>query len=158
MLHIVRADSGGSVYFRLFLKCAAQDGSQGPPLKVHPWNLTGKARRRNPRHGGEWNDIPYGYFVDVTALAREYGWERIPAVDQPDFSWKWHFKAIEYWHYQKSDNLTWYLAMLEVYPPEKLEALYTWHDLVSQGEDEYLLYLNGIPRPPEAGRWRAVRP
>ncbi len=158
LLHVVREDIGGRVYWRMFLKCVEQDGSQGVPLKVQPWNLTGRARRRNPQHGGDWNYIPYGYFVDITALAREYGWERIPAVDQPDFSWKWHFKALEYWHYQQSDDLTWYQAMLEVYPPGKLAALYNWPELVSQDEDEYLLFLDGIPRPPSAERWRAVRP
>ena len=156
---VVREDMGGETYWRLFLRCARQDGSQGTPLKATPWDLSYRARAIvAPEEGGTFKPIPQGYYVDFTALAREYGWKRIAAHDTEEFSWKWHFMALEYWHYQKTDGLSWYQAMREVYSPAELERFFSWDRMVALGEDEWLIAAKGVPLPPKAGKWLDLRP
>ncbi|MGA9348120.1 MAG: DPP IV N-terminal domain-containing protein [Anaerolineae bacterium] len=158
-LEVVREDIGGETYWRLFLRCVRQDGSQGRPLKVNPWDLSRKARTDiAPEEGGTYKPIPRGYYVDFTTLAREYGWWRISAYDAEDFSWTWHFKALEYWHYQKRDGWEWYQAMLQVYSQEEMDRYFTWENIVEAGEDEYLIFAKGIPLPPSEKRWRKLHP
>ncbi len=158
VLEVAREDIGGETYWRLFLRCAQQDGSQGEPLRTHLWDFSGLARRRYPQEGGQLRAIPLGYYVDFTALAQEYGWERISATDRRDFSWKWHFKAVEYWHHQKRDDLTWYQAMLEVYSPQEVEHYFGWDRAMELDGKEFNLFMEGIPLPPAASKWLEVRP
>jgi len=153
LLKVVREDIAGETFWRVFLKAALQDGSMGMPLKVAPWDLSGKARRKYPDYGGWWESIPYGYYVDLTEIIRHEGWERISSVNREDFSWKWHFLGIEYWHYQRRDGLQWYHAMNSIYPKERLDELYTWSRLVQVGEKPYNIFVNGIPVPPAANEW-----
>ncbi|MGQ9457476.1 MAG: TolB family protein [Anaerolineae bacterium] len=157
-LEVVRQDLGNRTYWRVYLRAEDQSGTQGEPLFEEPWDLSGRARRRHPDQGGQWKPIPLGYYVDLTALARQYGWQRIPAVHQPDFSWTWHFLAIEYWHLERPDDLTWYQALLEVYPAEEVEEVFHWRRLEQEGQPMYLWWLNGVPVPPEAQAWLDVRP
>ncbi|MGQ9584913.1 MAG: TolB family protein [Anaerolineae bacterium] len=157
-LEVVREDVGNRTYWRVYLQAQAQDGSRGEPLFQEPWDFSGSARRRYPDEGGKWKAIPSGYYVDLTALARQHGWQRIPAVHRPDFSWTWHFLAIEYWHLERPDDLNWYQAMLEVYPEDQVAELFNWHDLEREGESMFLWWLNGVPIPPEAGAWLDLRP
>lgn len=158
-LEVVREDIGGETYWRLFLRCVRQDGSQGRPLKVNRWDLSRKARTIiAPEEGGTYKPIPRGYYVDFTALAREYGWWRISAHDAEDFSWTWHFKALEYWHYQKRDGLKWYQAMLQVYSQQEMDRYFTWEKMVEAGDDEYLIFAKGIPLPPSGKRWLKLHP
>lgn len=159
ILEVVREDMGGDTYWRLFLKCALQDGSCGAPLKEMPWELSSWIRSKNPRQGGEWkNLVPAGYYVDLTSLAREHGWQRISSLDREEFSWRWHFLALDYWHYQQTGGRSWYEAMLEVYPQAEVEEYYRWEDLARQGYKEYILAMSGIPNPTEARQWHLVHP
>jgi TolB protein len=157
-LEVVREDIAGETYWRVFLKAAAQDGTMGQPLKVAPWNTTGPARRKYLNDGGTWKPIPYGYYVDITELARHDGWERISGIDREDFNWRWNFLAMEYWHIQQRDDLTWYQAMEQVYSEDALQELFNWRALVRLGEKPYSVYTNGIPVPPDQAQWKDVRP
>jgi TolB protein len=158
-LEVVREDVSGDTYWRLYLRCARQDGSQGEPIKVNPWDFSYQARAvENPGEGGKLKPIPNGYYVDFTALAWEYGWDRISAHDQEDFDWTWHFKAVEYWHHEKRDDLGWYETMLEVYPRQKVEELFTWKKFMEAEEEPYTAFVKGMPLPPEERRWLRIRP
>jgi TolB protein len=158
-LEVVREDVSGEVYWRLYLRCARQDGSQGEPIKVNPWDFSYQARAvENPGEGGKLKPIPNGYYVDFTALAWEYGWDRISAHDEEDFDWTWHFKAVEYWHHEKRDDLGWYETMLEVYPRQKVEELFTWEKFMEADEEPYTAFVKGVPLPPAERRWLKVRP
>jgi TolB protein len=158
-LEVVREDVGGETYWRLYLRCARQDGSQGEPIKVNPWDFSYQARAvENPGEGGKLKPIPNGYYVDFTTLAWEYGWDRISAQDEEDFDWTWHLKAVEYWHHEKRDDLGWYETMLEVYPRQKVEELFTWEKFMEAEEEPYTAFAKGIPLPPEERRWLKVRP
>jgi TolB protein len=71
--------------------------------------------------GGELKTrMPRGYYVDFTALASDYGWERVPSL------WRWrHFwPDIRWWEYQKSDSLSWWDCMLEIFTPREIEAAF----------------------------------
>ena len=106
-----------------------------------------------PDQGGVEKPVLNGYYVDLTALAREYGWQPISSWDDPDFSWTWHFKAFEYWHYQKTDGLPWYAAMQEVYAQTNLDEYFTYHQMLELGDYPFLIALKGIPLPAEARLW-----
>lgn len=122
LLVVVREDSAerwGRTYWRLYLRTARQDSSMGEPMKQAPWNFFARFQSEEAaREGGQQLPVPAGYYVDFTALAAEYGWERIPANDRYGFSWKEDWIASDYWHFEKRDGLSWRQAMLEIYDAE----------------------------------------
>ncbi|HXD11326.1 MAG TPA: DPP IV N-terminal domain-containing protein, partial [Anaerolineales bacterium] len=68
----VREDFGAQTYWRLYLRAQLQDGSLGEPLHDVPWDL-GARYNLDPKvyeQGGEYSEVPPGYWVDVTSLAR----------------------------------------------------------------------------------------
>jgi len=159
LMEVVREDIAGETYWRVFIRCSRQDGTCGRPMEAHPWDFSYYARVIiAPEEGGRWEFIPYGYYVDFTRLAKELGWERISAFDDEDFSWRWHFKAVEYWHYQRRDGLIWYQAMLELYPPETMEELFSWDLVLERGGKPYIMVAKGIPVPAEEGKWLLLKP
>ena len=153
-LEVVREDQQGETYWRMYLKTAAQDGTQGEPLKDAPWDFSYRARWVVGRgEGGTLKPVPYGFYVDFTELARQYGWGRISSADSEDLDWKTNKLGAEYWHYQKQQGLNWYQAMSEVYPESDLKSLADWNVLARAGYDPFILFLKGIPMPPTAWRW-----
>jgi TolB protein len=140
------------------MKAAVQNGTMGLPMKVAPWNVTGPARRKYLKDGGTWKPTPYGYYVDLNEIMRHDGWERISGIDREDFSWRWNFLAIEYWHFQRRDGLTWYDAVNQTYPQGVVDELFNWHTLIREGEKPYAMLTDGIPVPPDAAQWWDVRP
>ncbi len=153
MLEIVRQDQLGSTYWNLYLRAAKQDGSLGEPMTQPPWDMSNEARwTLAPHEGGVQKSIPTGYYVDFTELARRYGWERISSYDDDaTLSWKENKLGSEYWHFQRTDGLTWYAALKELYSDQTLAEAIDWNALLKQGENEYLLSLKQVPAP--AGAW-----
>jgi TolB protein len=104
---------------RIFLKTAQQDGSQGEPLRELPWDFAARYES-DPLYydqGGKLkNAIPAGYYVDFTALAADYGWSRVPALD----NWRTFFQGIRYWHFENRQGLTWEEAIRELYSSNEL--------------------------------------
>lgn len=119
LLVIVREDTEDyrhKTFWRLYIRTARQDGSMGEPLKQAPWDLFARFVKEDAsEEGGEQTLVPAGYYVDFTALAAEYGWERIPANDRAGFAWQEKWIASDYWHFEKREDLSWRSAMLEVY-------------------------------------------
>ena len=101
---------------------------------------------------------PYGFYVDLTELAQQYGWERISSQDSEDLDWKTNKLGAEYWHYQKQQGLNWYQAISEVYSESDLKSLADWNALARVGYDPSTLFLKGIPMPPAAWRWMVLGP
>lgn len=158
-LEVVREDQQGETFWRVYLRAALQDGTMGEPLKEAPWDFSYRARWIVGRgDGGFKKPVPYGFYVDFTELAREYGWDRISSHDEDDFNWKSNKLAAEYWHFQKTQGLAWYQAMNEVYSESDLKALADWNALTRFGYDPYSLYLKGIPEPAKAWRWAVLGP
>jgi hypothetical protein len=119
---LVREDVGNATYWRVFLRADEQDGSLGEPLRDLPWDLNARdgGGRAEVEGGALAERIPSGYYVDLTALARDYGWERVPSL------WRWrHFwPDILWWEYRKMDDLTWWTCMLRVFEPKEIESTF----------------------------------
>jgi TolB protein len=160
VMELARDDMGGETYWRIWLRCTDQSGSCGRPITVNTWDYSYRARAEiAPEQGGIEKPIFQGYYVDLTAMAREYGWTRISSWNDENFSWTWHFKAFEYWHFQKTDGLPWYDSMQEVYAQAKLDDFFTYEQMIEVGDYPFLIALKGVPMPAEARLWwAAVRP
>jgi TolB protein len=160
VMEIARDDMGGETYWRVLLRCTDQNGGCGRPITVNTWDYSYQARANiAPDQGGIEKPVLNGYYVDFTALAREYGWTRISSWDDEDFSWTWHFKAFEYWHYQKTDDLPWYAAMQEVYAQPKLDEHFTYGQMLQVGDYPFLIALKGVPLPVDVRFWwKSVQP
>jgi TolB protein len=114
----VREDFGAQTYWRLYLRAQLQDGSQGEPLRDTPWDLSARYDL-DPKYyeqGGKYSDVPPGYWVDVTSLALQYGWERVPALP----NWRTFYRGARFTEFTLTDGLDWYTAMLQLYPPDVL--------------------------------------
>ncbi len=122
LAELSREDVGGVTYWRIFIKAREQDGTLGEPLRVAPWDL--EARNKGGEattNGGELKaEIPNGYYIDYTALASDYGWERRNALS----NWRTSYFDIEWWHYQKTEGMSWYDCMLELYSSDAVSASY----------------------------------
>jgi TolB protein len=114
----VREDFGSQTYWRLFLRAQLQDGSLGEPLRDTPWDLSARYNL-DPKvyeQGGTYSEVPAGYWVDVTALAIQYRWERVPALP----NWRTFYRGARFSEFALTDGLDWYSAMLQLYPPDVL--------------------------------------
>lgn len=113
-----REDFGAQTYWRLYLRAQVQDGSLGEPLRDTPWDLSARYNL-DPQvyeQGGTYSEVPSGYWVDVTSLAIQYGWERVPALP----NWRTFYRGARFTEFALPDGLDWYSAMLQLYPPDVL--------------------------------------
>ena len=114
----IREDFGAQTYWRLYLRAQLQDGTLGEPLRDLPWDLSARYNL-DPKvyeQGGQYSSVPPGYWVDVTALAIQYGWERLPALP----NWRTFYRGARFTEFALTGGLDWYSAMLELYPPDVL--------------------------------------
>jgi len=115
---IIREDFGQETYWRIYLRTTAQDGSQGAPLTQVPWDFG--ARTGDPvayENGGRLADsVPSGYWVDLTSLAVQYGWERLPALTE----WRTYYAGAHFNELAFTQGMDWHTAMLQLYSPEFL--------------------------------------
>lgn len=150
-LELVREDIGSETYWRMYIRCFEQDGSQGEPLKVAPWRywwqIDPEVDPEGYGQGGRPKPIPAGYYEDFTEIAKGFGWERIAAYTTEDYHWHQHTLRTEYWHYQYMEGLLWYEAMLEIYPEEMLRDYFTWEKARELGFPDDLPRRKGIPGP-----------
>ena len=115
-LEIVREDVGVNTEWRMFARVAddAQDGQLGEPLRTMPWDFASRTQGDVEAYdeGGRLRrDMPDGYYVDVTELAQDYGWDRVPAGTD----WRANANSINFWEFIKTQGLDWYAAMREIY-------------------------------------------
>jgi TolB protein len=149
---VVRDDLGPSVYWRMFLRTARQDGSQGAPLKENPWlfwwHIVPTLEPEAYAAGGKRLPIPPGYYVDVTAIARRHGWERIASYAiEGDYHWLVDSNGTEYWHYERTDGLLWWDAMLQIYPLDVLLQHAAWEIGQQKAQSEAMMRSKGVPTP-----------
>ncbi|MDL1912227.1 hypothetical protein FBQ81_16290 [Chloroflexi bacterium CFX6] len=113
-----REDFGAQTYWRLYLRAQLQDGSLGIPLHDPPWDLRARYNLDPQAYelGGTYSEIPPGYWVDVTSLAAQYGWERVPALP----NWRTYYRGARFTEFVLTGGLDWYSAMLQLYPPDVL--------------------------------------
>ena len=112
---------GAQTYWRVYLKARYQDGSHGAPLDDPAWDFNARytGDPLSYEGGGKLTPvIPAGYWIDFTALARAYGWERLPALS----IWQTAYFAARFNEFTLTEGQSWNQAMEELYP---LEALLT---------------------------------
>jgi len=149
---VVREDLGQNTYWRIYLRTARQDGTQGEPMKEAPWQFWWRVvKAEDPEAyaaGGKRSRVPDGYYVDVTAIAKRHGWERIATYSiEGDYDWHKHSNGTEYWHYERTDGLIWWDAMCQIYPLEKLEQYFTWKTALDRKQSQEMVRSKGIPTP-----------
>ena len=122
-LEIVREDLGVDVFWHVYLKTTAQDGTMGEPLRDIPWDFRARYGA-DPLHYDEGgtlrNGIPSGYYLDFTLIAQDFGWTRVPAAE----NWRAYFPAIRFWHFENYQGLNWEQAMLELYTAEEILSVF----------------------------------
>jgi TolB protein len=114
----VREDFDSQTFWRLYIRAQVQDGSLGEPLHDIPWDLSARYNL-DPQvyeQGGKYTATPPGYWVDVTSLARQYGWQRLPALP----NWRTYFRGARFTEFALTDGLDFYSALLQLYPPDVL--------------------------------------
>jgi hypothetical protein len=121
-IEVVREDIEVNTYWRIYLRVVeeAQNGTLGEPLRQMPWDITARSSGDvidYERGGRLKSEVPSGYYVDLTQIAEDYGWLRVPAAR----TWQRNFGAIQFWEFTKTDNMSWNEAMLELYPASDVE-------------------------------------
>lgn len=116
---VVREDYGIETYWRVYIRVLPQDGSIGEPLKNHPWDFEARYAAEPAIYdaGGKMKaEIPEGYYLDFTELAKSYGFERVPSLP----NWKQYINGALFSEYTARDGLDWDAAMLEIYPAQAI--------------------------------------
>src|SRR5688572_623422 len=114
----LREDIGAQTYWRIYIRASVQDGSLGEPIHDAPWNLNARYELdpRTYEQGGEYAAVPAGYWVDMTALAASYSWDRLPSLP----NWRNYYAGTRFSEFALTDGSDWYSAMQELYPDEAL--------------------------------------
>ena len=114
----VREDYNGLTYWRIYARTRYQDGSQGIPLSMHPWDLDARHNGNTQAYeqGGALAPIPQGYWVDLTDLAARFGWQRLPAL----VNWRTYYAAARVNQFVITGGLNWQDAMAQLYPVEAI--------------------------------------
>jgi TolB protein len=115
LVAVLREDIAGQTYWRVFVRTANQDGSQGEPLRDFPWDFSARYSGDPQAYdqGGEVSDqLPDGYYLDFTQLANDFGFERVPALA----NWRTYYPGTRFTEYVYREGLNWLEAMLELYP------------------------------------------
>ncbi len=148
-VEVVREDSiDGQTYWRVYIRVAEpyQGGHLREPLKRLPWDMSSRSSG-DPQayeNGGRLETaVPSGYYVDFTALAEDYGWERLPS----DRDWRALFSALLYWEFDQRDNLSWDDAMKQLYPPDQIAAFLSGPTPVPTPKETATLVLTRTPTP-----------
>jgi len=117
---VVREDIGSQTYWRLYVRAKKQDGSEGAPIQNPPWDLNARYELDPVTYeaGGKYAAVPAGYWIDFTALAQAYGWERLPALP----NWRNYYAGARFTEFALTGGLDWYSAMLQLYPPDALST------------------------------------
>ncbi len=149
---LTREDLGEQTYWRMYLRTAKQDGSQGEPLKENPWqhwwHIVPEQDPEAYDAGGRRLPIPSGYYADVTAIAKRHGWERIACYAiEGDYHWNTDYSGTEFWHYERTDGMVWWDAMLQIYTPEQLEQSVGWEVSLNRAQTQDMMVSKGIPTP-----------
>jgi TolB protein len=116
---VVREDFGLQTFWRVYVRTRFQDGSQGAPLHIIPWNFDARKGgdvRAYEQGGAPADAIPTGYWIDFTQFAKSFGWERLPALN----NWRRYYQGSRFNEFVHRAGLDWRTAMLELYPPEAL--------------------------------------
>jgi hypothetical protein len=117
-LVVIEEPRNGKTYFRTYLKCVKQDGTQGQLQ-----SLSGASPK---------------YYYDFTSAAEALGWHRIRA----HANWQAAWKRREFWHYQLTEGYTFEQGIELLYGNNGSVAAPPEYPAVSEGDrdDENLFH------------------
>jgi TolB protein len=125
-VEVLREEFDGRTYWRIFVRTRQQDGSAGEPVKDYTWDF-GARFSGDPtgydQGGVQQSALPAGYYVDFTGLASDYGFQRLPALA----NWRTYYAGARFTEFAYTDDLDWYDAMLEIYPPNAIVTATPFH-------------------------------
>lgn len=116
---VVREDYGIETYWRIYIRSLYQDGSSGMPLHDQPWDFNSRYSGDTTTYeqgGSRQSSIPSGYWIDFTAHALAYGWDRLSSLA----TWRASRPAARFNEFVLTGGNDWRSAMLELYPPEAM--------------------------------------
>lgn len=114
---------GPEIYWRIYVRCAVQDGTLGEPLRYVPWDFGARTSGDVGAYdaGGRMKgSVPAGYYIDFTEAAKLFGWYPSPS----DSTWRYNWPGVLYWQYEKREGLDWWNAMLELYPEANIREVF----------------------------------
>lgn len=119
-IEVVREDVAASTQWRVFVRVAGSvpAGQLGEPLRRLPWDFASRTSGDAvafEQGGRPKSSVPAGYFIDLTDLADDCGWTRVPSEPQ----WRSNYSSLLYWQFDKRSDgrggeLSWEQAMLEI--------------------------------------------
>ena len=118
-LVITREDVDGKVFWRIYLRPINQSGAVGRQLQERVWSFDQRSMGSPEAYeqGGSYSlDIPSGYWVDFTELAAQFGWVRLPALN----NWRTYYPGTQHTIFVNQALLDLDNALLDLYPPEAL--------------------------------------
>lgn len=109
-------------FWRVYARVAesAQGGGLGEPLRTLPWDFSarfGDDPVAFEQGGRPMTEVPEGYYVDLTELMADFGWNRV----QSDRNWRSNYAGVLYWQFERRDGLTWQAAMEQIYTAQEVE-------------------------------------
>ncbi|MBL8117650.1 MAG: PD40 domain-containing protein [Anaerolineae bacterium] len=120
-IELIREDIGINTFWRVYVRVNedAPSGQLGEPLRRMPWDMLSRSSgdvQAYDQGGKLKTQMPSGYYIDFTQLAVDYGWQRGNAGND----WRANVNSINYWLFLKTEGLSWYQAMLELYTEPEL--------------------------------------
>jgi hypothetical protein len=115
-IEVIREEIGVNTYWRIFLRVDedAQAGQLGEPLRRMPWDFLSATQGDVEAYnqGGRLRaSMPSGYYVDLTLIAQDYGWQRLPSGSD----WRGNTATRNFWMFINAESDDWCTAMLEIY-------------------------------------------
>ncbi|GMR11555.1 MAG: hypothetical protein BMS9Abin28_2390 [Anaerolineae bacterium] len=114
-VEVVLEEFGLETFWHVYVRASVQDGSLGEPLRSAPWDFTTRYIGDPTAYdagGGPKPNIPDGYYVDFTALAADYGFQRLPALP----NWRSFYPGARFDEFALKGGMDWVSAMQELYP------------------------------------------
>jgi TolB protein len=116
-MKVVSEEFNGQIYWRIYLKADSQGGDVGKPLVEAAWDFEAryKGENENYQQGGKLEaQASQGYWLDITAIAEDYGWERLQALS----NWRSFFQGARFNVLVFDQGYSWQEAMLKLYSAE----------------------------------------
>ena len=120
-LVVSREDFDGLTYWRIWAKCLNLDGSCGQMISIPVWDFDSRASGNLQafESGGQLTSPPLGYWVDVTEVANQFGWKRIPSQS----NWRTYYPGILFNTLVFKQGKSWQQAMAELYPQDVIDSV-----------------------------------
>lgn len=118
---VSREDFEGQTYWYLWAKCVQQDGRCGIILTTPVWEFSSRASGdlQAFEDGGKLIPPPSGYWIDLTDIARQYGWYQLASLS----NWRTYYPGIQFNLLAFTEGKSWEQAMRELYPEEAINLV-----------------------------------